>query len=231
MILFYSLACKHCQMLLDSVGRMDSKGVVKRVCIDTLRHTHPGLFKQIQLVPALMLLPSRELIYGKQVFDYLLLPSRGKLVVGDAGDAGAVGGNASNAGNASGASNAGNAGGAGTMSGSGVLHQEEGILPFGGLKGGFSDNFADLNENESNPSNPDCNPHSSYKWTSITEMERQGTADSGTVAAPVAGGMPSLGGMNQETRTVKETIDLDAYKQQRERDRVSLYSSQPMPIL
>lgn len=221
MILFYSLACKHCQMLLDSVQRMDAKGVIKKVNIDTLRQTHPGLFKQLNAVPALMLLPSREILYGKQVFDYLLLPSRGKLVVGDGGATGAAGGNGG----------VGVNGGGGGASMSGVLHQEEGILPFGGLKGCFADNFTNLDESDSTPSNPDCNPHSSYNWTSIAEMEKQGGADGGTAAAPVAG-MPSLNGiMNQETRTTKELIDLDAYKQKREQDRISLYSAQAMPTI
>lgn len=218
MILFYSLACKHCQMLLDSVQRMDAKGVVKKVCIDTLRQTHPGLYKQLNAVPALMLLPSREILYGKQVFDYLLLPSRGKLVVGDGGATGAAGGN--------GGVNGGNGG----ANMGGVLHQEEGILPFGGLKGCFADNFAGLDEPESTPNNPDCNPHSSYNWTSIAEMEKQGGADGGTAAAPVAG-MPSLNGMGVETRTTKGDLNLDEYKQKREQEKLAFYSAQPMPTI
>lgn len=202
-------------MLLDSVQRMDSKGVVRKVCIDTLRQTHPGLFKQLKAVPALMILPSREILYGKQVFDYLLLPSRGKLVVGDGGATGAVGGN--------GDMNGGSGGASASMSG--VLHQEEGILPFGGLKGGFGDNFAGLDESESTPSNPDCNPHSSYNWTSIAEMEKQGRGDGGNIAAPIAGGM------GVETKVSKGDLNLDEYKQRREQDKLAFYSAQPMPTI
>lgn len=82
MILFYSEYCPHCRMLLDTIGRYDSKGVVKKVSIDVLRKTNRPIPPKITTVPALVLLPSKEVIYGKDVFDYLLLPGRGVLWVG-----------------------------------------------------------------------------------------------------------------------------------------------------
>jgi len=76
MILFYSTSCQHCSVLLDTIKRHDTKKTIKLVCIDTII----GSIKhKIQRVPALMFMPSKEIIYGKGVFDYLLLPNRGYL--------------------------------------------------------------------------------------------------------------------------------------------------------
>jgi hypothetical protein len=76
MILFYSISCQHCSVLLDTIKRHDTKKTIKLVCIDC----KISLIKtKITNVPALMFLPSKEIIYGKAVFDYLLLPNRGYL--------------------------------------------------------------------------------------------------------------------------------------------------------
>jgi len=76
MILFYSASCQHCSVLLDTIKRHDTKKTIKLVCIDY----KINLIKtKITNVPALMFLPSKEVIYGKAVFDYLLLPNRGYL--------------------------------------------------------------------------------------------------------------------------------------------------------
>jgi hypothetical protein len=76
MILFYSDSCQHCSVLLDTIKRHDTKKSIKLVSID-------GIVKKINHkikgVPALMFIPSKEIIYGKAVFDYLLLPNRGYL--------------------------------------------------------------------------------------------------------------------------------------------------------
>lgn len=79
MILFYSDNCGHCKMLLETIKRYNSNNLVKCVSIDMLR----GLGKelpQIHSVPALMIMPSKKIIFGKQVFDYLLLPKSGFLL-------------------------------------------------------------------------------------------------------------------------------------------------------
>jgi len=76
MILFYSTSCQHCSVLLDTIKRHDTKKTIKLLCIDT----KISLIKsKITNVPALMFLPTKEVIYGKAVFDYLLLPNRGYL--------------------------------------------------------------------------------------------------------------------------------------------------------
>jgi len=75
-ILFYSRHCKYCGMLMDTVARYDPEGLVlKSVCVDDVR-----VPARIHSVPALMVLPSKELVFGRAAMDYLLLPGRGKLV-------------------------------------------------------------------------------------------------------------------------------------------------------
>jgi len=77
MILFYSEHCPHCRMLLDTIKRHDPDRRVKLVCIETLARV-PSV---IHSVPALMTLPEKKCMFGKAVFDYLLLPGSGKLLV------------------------------------------------------------------------------------------------------------------------------------------------------
>lgn len=79
MILFYSDYCKHSAMLIESVKKHDTKKTIKLVSIDIIRINNSEISNKIHSVPALMFLPSKEIIYGKAVFDYLLLPNRGYL--------------------------------------------------------------------------------------------------------------------------------------------------------
>jgi hypothetical protein len=76
MILFYSETCQHCSVLLDTIKLHDTKKTIKLVIIDGIINK---IKHKITAVPALMFIPSKEIIYGKAVFDYLLLPNRGYL--------------------------------------------------------------------------------------------------------------------------------------------------------
>lgn len=76
MILFYSDSCQHCSVLIDTIKRHDTKKSIKLVSIDNIVNK---INHKIKGVPALMFIPSKEVIYGKAVFDYLLLPNRGYL--------------------------------------------------------------------------------------------------------------------------------------------------------
>lgn len=230
MILFYSVHCKHCAMLLDSVRRLDTNGSVKQINIESLKHTHPNVYQQLQAVPALMILPSKELIYGKAVFDFLLLPTRGKLV----SLGGATGGVTEAKPDAMG----------GSSSGTGVLHVEEGVMAFNGLtksRGIYSDCFADINETEATPSDPANNPHSSFNWLSIDEMVRLGSdsPDIGSsvnmnkeLKAGISSSQIATGdtGMSLETRAPRETVDVDSIRRERDKDLQALYAGQTMPI-
>jgi hypothetical protein len=79
MILFYSIFCNHCKMLLEHIKRYDKDKTIKLVSIDDLRNKNMNIENKIHSVPAFMILPSKELLFGKSVFDYLLLPGRGIL--------------------------------------------------------------------------------------------------------------------------------------------------------
>jgi hypothetical protein len=66
-------------MLLDHIKRYDKEKIIKLVSIDDLRAKNIGIESKIHSVPAFMILPSKELLFGKAVFDHLLLPGRGIL--------------------------------------------------------------------------------------------------------------------------------------------------------
>jgi hypothetical protein len=76
MILFYSETCQHCSILLETIKRHDTKNSIKLVAVDSIINK---IRHKVKAVPALMFLPTKEIIYGKAVFDYLLLPNRGYL--------------------------------------------------------------------------------------------------------------------------------------------------------
>lgn len=80
MILFYSDYCPHCRMLLDTIERHDTQKLIKIVSIEALKAKGQIVPPQIKVVPALILMPSKEILFGKGVFDYLLLPGKGKLL-------------------------------------------------------------------------------------------------------------------------------------------------------
>jgi len=67
-------------MLLETIHRHDSQKRIKLVCVETVINSGKSLSK-IHSVPALVLLPENRYLFGKQVFDYLLLPGTGKLLI------------------------------------------------------------------------------------------------------------------------------------------------------
>lgn len=66
-------------MLLEHIKRYDKEKIIKLVSIDDLRNQNINIESKIHSVPAFMILPSKELLFGKAVFDHLLLPGRGIL--------------------------------------------------------------------------------------------------------------------------------------------------------
>lgn len=79
MILFYSEFCQHCNVLLETIKRHDKNNMIKLVSIDLLRTLKKQIDPKIHSVPALLLVKNKEYLFGKAVFDYLLLPNRGVL--------------------------------------------------------------------------------------------------------------------------------------------------------
>lgn len=66
-------------MLLDTIKRHDENKTIRLLSIEVLKASNklPGT---IHSVPALMTLPEKKLMFGKSVFDFLLLPGSGKLL-------------------------------------------------------------------------------------------------------------------------------------------------------
>jgi hypothetical protein len=68
-------------MLKETISTYDSNNeLIKLVCIDVLRKKGQNIPSQIKSVPALFKIPNKEIIFGKDVFDYLLLPGSGILL-------------------------------------------------------------------------------------------------------------------------------------------------------
>jgi hypothetical protein len=84
MILFYTNQCKHCNILLDAISKHDKNNIIKTISVETMFNNGYDIDKMIHSVPALAIpkenkINNDEILYGKQVFDYLLLPNRGAL--------------------------------------------------------------------------------------------------------------------------------------------------------
>lgn len=88
MILIYSNQCKHCNILIETINKHDTNNIIKKISVDTLRINGYNIDSMIHSVPALVLLQKdkdeiEQILYGKQVFDHLLLPNRGVLFTQD----------------------------------------------------------------------------------------------------------------------------------------------------
>lgn len=169
MILFYSIHCLHCRMLLETIARHDTKKIIKLACIEHIKAARNKLPPQITHVPALMILPEKKILFGKQVFDYLLLPNQGILMVSQKPAEEPQ-----------------------NLSNNSYEPEAFSILNNSGLSDSFS-----MIDNEDRLSDR------SYNWTMINED------------IPPLKPLSNDTTMNEDTRT-KKTIDLDAYKIQRD---------------
>ena len=83
MILIYSEYCKHCNVLLETIDKHDSDKIIKKIPLDIFRKNNYNIHELIDAVPALIIDPNKivkkDILFGKQVFDHLLLPNRGAL--------------------------------------------------------------------------------------------------------------------------------------------------------
>ena len=159
MILFYSVFCNHCKMLLEHIKRYDKEKIIKLVSIDDLRSKNMNIETKIHSVPAFMILPSKELLFGKAVFDHLLLPGRGILCSSQNTRLDKPTGGASGAG--------GSGGGAGTgetdiIPLANTSENDNEPLAFTLNSASFSDNFSII-EDETKELND-----KNYKWDFIT---------------------------------------------------------------
>ena len=78
--LFYSDFCDHSKILLETIKKHDKVESLKLVSVDNLRSRGIKLNENIKHVPAILFKNTEKFIYGKEVFDYLLLPGHGILL-------------------------------------------------------------------------------------------------------------------------------------------------------
>jgi hypothetical protein len=151
MILFFSEHCQYCRMLLETIKRHDANKTIKLVSIESLKASGHAVPAKIHSVPALMLLgPSREFMFGKAVFDYLLLPGTGRLLVpkGPSGPTGRP---------------------AGTASSGSTATDELNLMAFSiNHIGRSADNFASLSEDDNDGASGLSDR--GYNWTSIQDI-------------------------------------------------------------
>ena len=208
MILFYSVYCNHCKMLLEHIKRYDKEKVIKLVSIDDLRNKNINIESKIHSVPAFMILPSKELLFGKSVFDHLLLPGRGilcstqstrldKAVSGenDMIPLANTGNGTVGAGSISGGSGSGSGGcGAGDSS-------DSEPMAFTLNTASFSDNFSII-EDESKELND-----KNYNWDFITN-DNNITDGIKNIATPISGDDTSGSGGTKSERTSQSIEEL-----------------------
>ena len=80
MLLFYSNQCSHCTMLIETLKTLDKQKLVKLISVDYLKSNQIIFDARITHVPAMLLPDFNKIIFGKEVFDHLLLPGKGVLL-------------------------------------------------------------------------------------------------------------------------------------------------------
>ncbi len=80
MLLFYSDQCSHCTMLIETLKTLDKQKLVKLISVDYLKSNQIIFDVRITHVPAMLLPDFNKIIFGKEVFDHLLLPGKGVLL-------------------------------------------------------------------------------------------------------------------------------------------------------
>lgn len=156
MILFYSYSCQHCSILIDTIKKHDTKKTIKLVCVDKMIG---DLKHKITNVPALMFLPSKEVIYGKGVFDYLLLPNRGYLFTCN---------NTREKSN----ENEGTSMNAPVPLNKEIDPDEPSAFSLGSI---LSENFSSITDNDIN--SPNINENKNYRWDFINNNNQSGTQE------------------------------------------------------
>jgi hypothetical protein len=165
-------------MLIETIKRYNAKNIIKCISIDVLRANGKNL-PQIHSVPALLTLPEKHLIFGKTVFDYLLLPKTGKLM------------QPTNSNNIKYHDNQ-NASPSDSLKSS--QNDSDEPLSFSMNSNSFSDSFAMI-EDDNDISQNGLNDRS-YSWSSLNPNEMDSLK-------------PEINDISVETRTKKEPLDLN----------------------
>jgi len=155
MILFYSNYCKSSQMLMDQLGHYGVKKYFKFVNVERLQSKGLSVPTCITAVPSLMIMPQKDVLTDKKLFDYLLLPNKGLVFNLDKMASPKAEGGAQQSGGTG-------AGGAGTGTGTGSDGEPS---AFGFKNNSSSDLFSFIEEDE----HPNADPHKQYNWANLEE--------------------------------------------------------------
>lgn len=226
MLLFYSIHCAHCKMLLETIQRADAAGkIVKLISVEALRAAGKAIPPAVHSVPAMMLMPSKRWLYGKAVFDHLLMPGRGALV--SSGGGAGFGDDIAGAGGGGGGGGPGGVGGARespAAAAGGALTGEPASFGFGS---GLSDAFAPIDNIHSAVATDSGLDDRAYLWSSVSDVAApaagigRAPGPGEQQAVPVGGagtgaaGGPMIGSAGSETRSKKQLPSLEDIRRQR----------------
>jgi hypothetical protein len=68
-------------MLLETLKSLDKNKQIKLVSMDYIKNNNLRFDQRITHVPALLIKETDRIIFGKELFDYLLLPGKGVLLI------------------------------------------------------------------------------------------------------------------------------------------------------
>jgi hypothetical protein len=174
-------------MLLETIQRNDTNHQVKLVCVEVLRAKKQPI--PVETVPTLVTLPDRRLLTGKAVFDYLLLPGKGKLLI-------KIDHN-----NGSGPSPGSGPAPAPAPAPAPIEELDPMAFTLGGSKG-FGDAFTAIEHEGSTIDSGHADRL--YQWTKISDQEHTDVS--------ISSFSP------EETRSKKQSVDMETFKMQRDMD-------------
>ena len=171
-------------MLIDTIKRNNKTDEIKLVCIEVLRSK--GQAVPVSSVPTLITLPDKRTYTGKAVFDYLLLPGRGKLLTP--------------------INNAASPGPGPGPSPSPMPSQPVDPMAFSMTGGSFADSYTDINHVGSTA---DCVDDTNYvsSWTTITAQDKVPLSVSQFTPEETRNKKPAI---DMEAFKMKRDMDLQA---------------------
>jgi hypothetical protein len=211
-------------MLLETIQRADASGkIVKLISVEALRAAGKAIPPPVHSVPAMMLMPSKRWLYGKAVFDHLLMPGRGALV--SSGGGAGFGDDIAGAGGGGGPGGVGGARESPAAAAGGALTGEPASFGFSG--GGLSDAFAPIDNLQSAVATDPALDDRAYLWSSVSDAAApaagigRAPGPGAQQAVPIGGagtavlGGPMIGSAGSETRSKKQLPSLEDIRRQR----------------
>ena len=139
-ILFFSDHCKYCNQIIEELTRRGIHKKIAMASVELLKIQQKSIPKEIHSVPALVVLPSKDIYFGKQVFDYLFSITSGRANMLSSGSgSGASGG--------TGSGESGHENDVSHFKGAAEALKQGDVLPYTGGPAAYSDQFTYISEN------------------------------------------------------------------------------------